>query len=321
MLFGTRLGLVPLLFGLGAIPSACNSDSVSQTVNPIIGGVEVAADELPSVGVIKTNAGTICTGSLIAPQAVLTAAHCVEPFSLGVLGADVPDDIVYKFSLTRDANTASDDEWLRTRGAVWHESYQLQKEGGWNDIALLYLDAPLDGRPLQPLADETTMGILAPGARMAVAGYGVTRLDDDNAGVLTRGASQLEELQDLELRVDPLAGQQGCRGDSGGPLFADESMAMQVGIASHIAVGGFSPDTGLPDVACEHGVYYTRVDPYAAWIAAHLEPPPPSDSSGGCSTGGGGAHLLVWLPAIVAFVAAGGSRRRNHLRLTGEWRY
>ena len=102
----------------------------------------------------------------------------------------------------------------------------------------------------------------------AVAGYGLT--DDDNAesaGVLTEGQSGLDELAGHELAAGDGDPQQACRGDSGGPIFADDSDTYQIGIASRINnadIGGGGPPP------CNTGLIYTRIDPYLAWIAEQV---------------------------------------------------
>jgi hypothetical protein len=105
--------------------------------------------------------------------------------------------------------------------------------------------------------------------------------------------------------------QQACRGDSGGPIFADDSDTLQVGIASRVN----SEDLFPTSAACNTGLLYTRVDAYLDWITERVpdlgDPGDPGDpghpggggDDGGCrvSRRGGGAPpaLLVLLAVLI----------------------
>jgi hypothetical protein len=111
---------------LSCVAVGCDVDPSTQSAQrPVIGGAEVAADDLRSVGVVRTNLPSICTGSLITPHLVLTAAHCVEPEFLRAVahlsGGEPPASIRYEFSFARDANNAAGSDWLAVLGATWHE--------------------------------------------------------------------------------------------------------------------------------------------------------------------------------------------------------
>src|SRR5262245_10510111 len=57
-----------------------SSPAFAQFAHPILGGTATRVGDWPSVVAIETG-NCLCTGTLITPDWVLTAAHCVTPFA------------------------------------------------------------------------------------------------------------------------------------------------------------------------------------------------------------------------------------------------
>ena len=166
------------------------------------------ADRLVMVLQRRGPAAGFCTGIVIGPRAVLTAAHCVPP------GADLR--IHY-----RDGSGAP--VLLETAGVVRHPGYRadaVARRKRSVDLAVVTLPAPLPDR-FRPAALSAT-AVAAPGERFRIAGFGVAREGE---------AASSGQLREAELAARaPLSavllwiedpshrGAGACTGDSGGPV-------------------------------------------------------------------------------------------------------
>jgi MYXO-CTERM domain-containing protein len=304
----------PLAVALAAAPAATASAGPGATSN-IINGDPVGDGQFPTVVGILISTGNICTGTLVSPTAVLTAAHCVDPSVLRPEGG--ADDIEYHVTFERDLGVAG--ERLAVAGVEWHDGFpnidrRTFEENGpkqYHDVAVIHLADPVaEERNLQPLALDGADALLTVGATYDVAGYGLTSNATSAAGVLTYGRSQLDTIGDHEIAVGDQDRQQGCRGDSGGPVMT--LRGIQVGIASRI---NYAPSqVGATTPPCVPGLIYTRVDAYAGWIRDRVDDLPGEAGGGaelggcGCRSGGDGAGVGA---LVVAAAALARARRRR----------
>ena len=312
----TRLAPSAVLLGLVACaePPTTGVDEAE-----VIGGTPTPAGMYPTIGALYDlqQRSFFCTGTLIAPDAVLTAAHCIEPGSAPA------------FTFAHD--TRGQVTALAGRSAVVHPSFQLDRQLGsgpqtYFDIAVVTLMQPVTTvRPtLLPSAAEVAM--LTVGRELELVGYGQTRDGDPGSGAVKHhGRAPIVAVGATELQISQPGSIQNCYGDSGGPALVDLG-------GGHRVVGVVS--RGATDSPrCNEGGLDTRVDAYLAWIKQQAPaacvsddascngaaPPPPSpddppapqpepdpEEPGGAPDPAGGADRA---DVITGGCAAGGADR------------
>jgi V8-like Glu-specific endopeptidase len=266
-----------LVVALG-MAAGCSPDEPSPfpvlVEHPIIGGTKVPGQHMAVVFIIaRDGAGRhafSCTGSLIRPRVVMTAAHCADiaSYRYEVYFAD-------RYDLQSRTFVGSVDEIIRRAQVVSVHPMWDDDPGAGNDIALFYLDraAPSSVPPLEPGRYRATSTWLTRMGRMV--GFGLT-----SGRVTTSYGEKLEGRAPISVvQIDHLTthGESTtCSGDSGGPLLLLlEGREVIVGITSF----GY-------DELCEDGQgYYTRVDRHRGFIEAFIAEHDPR-APGGCAADG-----------------------------------
>jgi secreted trypsin-like serine protease len=222
----------------------------------MVGGAPTTEDGIGrSVVTIIGSRGTFCSGALIAPDLVLSAAHCVMP------GAE------YKIVLY-DAQRQPQLHGIRRVAS--HPQFNVQAilaHRASADVALLQLAEPLTTRASAP--SGAPQEPITAGGRFTVAGVGVAKPGDGRSGGTVRTASLVATGKPgrLQIRlVDPVTnntreGFGACTGDSGGPVFEDQS-------GRSVIVGVVSWSTGANNAAgCGGLTGVTPLTLYHEWIS------------------------------------------------------
>ena len=205
-----------------------------------------------------------CSGTVVAPNLVLTAGHCVENMQTGV----VNEASGYRV-LTGNVNWAapeSEKHLSDVTRVIPCPCFDRQTTVG--DVALLQLSTPTTA-PAVTLA-ATPHG----GAAAMLAGWGETFFEQETPVQRLQWArTGVQRSESCEREAPPFSPASEvcaiyppdrrtgvCKGDSGGPLLLAEPSAaggmVQIGVASH----------GYNECATTSPSVFTRVDAIAAWV-------------------------------------------------------
>lgn len=201
---------------LGAIAAACTSPVApapsERGEHAIVGGARALDEQFPEVALIYNRAtGRICSGTLVASEAVLTAAHCVS--------GTTPGDVSVYFD-TVDMRLPS--KVVAAAKLAIHPGYSTATQDARFDLAIITLAEAMTDRRSAAVAGE----LAVVGEPLLQVGFGRTDPADANSlGVLhyyeeassACGSSDLPAQHYICFREDD--GDGVCDGDSGGPIF------------------------------------------------------------------------------------------------------
>lgn len=293
---GWRLGRLTAVFATAAIlapiaipPTAAAGTGSTRALRPpsahvsVIGGQQADPGTFPWMAYVLDFRGSAvgqCSGTVVAPNLVLTAGHCAEDMETGV----VNEAAGYRVA-TGNVDSAAPEAERQTSDVTrvivcsCHD-----RRTAIGDVALLQLSTPTTA-PAITLASRPVNGTGA-----LLAGWGDTYPNQgsqverlrwaptvvQSPGSCEREAPPFSPAGEI-CTIDPPAHLTGvCSGDSGGPLLMTAPSApggmVQIGVTSH----------GYNQCATTSPSVFTRVDAISAWVrgwAQALAGAPPISAS------------------------------------------
>jgi len=268
--------LASLFLAAGALALVSITDANAGGVPLVVGGTAANAGTWPWLAFIYDDQGryvSLCTGTVVAADVVLTAAHCVENPVSGV------SDAVTGFHvITGSVNWRSS---LRQQSIVKEiivhatRSARGTSKNVVGDAALLVLNTPTSA-PAVTLATSADASLIAPGTSAEFAGWGRTSPELQQPPNVLRWASTVIQRPNYCAQFDstfdagaqlcalnaPTDSTSTCYGDSGGPL----AVRNEAGSWFEVAV----ISTGGGNCSRRDADYYTRADYLYPWLQASL---------------------------------------------------
>lgn len=280
---------------------------------PIVGGTNARSKDWPDVVAVLGKKG-LCTGTLVAPDVVLTAGHCIDI------------EPIYVVTHADSLEPGAPGENIAVK---WSRAYPEWENRFDVGVVVLQRMARPTPRAIATacLANER----LAAGAPVTIVGYGLIAPDATDANTRLHQARMPVTdpfcehapgcLKSAWPKGEFAAGGRGtdaCFGDSGGPAYLETK-------SGYALAGVVSRAVAVEGLPCGNGGIYARADKVVAWIQSVTErklervacgrpgdDPEATDdveASEGCAASLGGSGGFALLLAVVLLVTLANRRR------------
>ncbi|MGE3314041.1 MAG: trypsin-like serine protease [Planctomycetaceae bacterium] len=219
----------------------------------VVGGVPTS--EYADCVAVGTSAGWCCTGTLVAPNVVISAGHCYGGCASRVF---VGSDVTLSGSV------------FKVKSAVRHPDYG--KAGLHNDLMVLILEQDVPGVKPRPFAPSSAIDagffVRAVGFGNtdvhSSIGFGIKRVVDIPMATPNCETSAAQSRYGCDNGLELVAGapfldKDTCNGDSGGPVYVEHN-------GNWYLAGATSRATRDSIRPCGDGGIYVRLDKYIDWI-------------------------------------------------------
>ncbi len=231
---------------------------IAAPAQAVVGGNDADPGEYPYVAHIVIDRAFQCTGTLVTPNHVVTAAHCssIVPGAIANVPIGQPGQLIELSIGAHQTPSASLTRGYQSDGEK-HVGKAVFVSPGWaglgsvsHDVAIVELDTPSALPPVK-IASAAERSLWTAGTLATIAGFGVTESGGDQPDVLQEARVPIvadkvaaEAYPYFVDGVDPLfggfenktqvaagypeGGVDTCQGDSGGPLLVSAGTEMRL---------------------------------------------------------------------------------------------